>query len=86
MTLLQDAIALGTARSTTITADFSTSRQSLERRLDTLIFTRPKDKDCQRINKRLVKHRSELFYFLEIEGVPPCNRLSEARLGRSRHH
>jgi transposase len=77
MTLLQDAIALGKTRSTTIAADFATSRQSLERRLDTLIFTRPKDEDCQRINKRLVKHRSELFCFWEIEGVPPDNNTGE---------
>ncbi|MBC8113352.1 MAG: IS66 family transposase [Candidatus Saccharimonas sp.] len=77
MTLLQDAISLGKTRSTTTGADFATARQSLERRLDVLIFTRPKDNECQRINKRLVKHRSELFCFLEVEGVPPDNNAGE---------
>lgn len=77
MTLLQDAIALGKSRDTLAAGDFTTARQTLERRLDVLIFTRPQDKDCQRINKRLVKHRSELFCFLEVEGVPPDNNAGE---------
>lgn len=81
MRLLQDAIALGKTRSTNPaefdTARFEAARQKLELRLDTLIFTRPQDKDCQRINKRLVKHRSDLFCFLEVDGVPSDNNAGE---------
>jgi len=77
LTLRQDAIALGTTRGTTAATDFAAARQKLECRLDVLIFTRPTDKDCQRINKRLVKHRSELFCFWEVAGVPPDNNLGE---------
>ena len=76
-TLLPDAITRGKTRRTTIAADFATSRQSLERRLDTLIFTRPKDQDGQRINPRLVKQRSEWFGCWEIVGVPPDNNPGE---------
>jgi hypothetical protein len=70
-------IALGKARDTLAAIDFTTARQKLESRLDALIFTRPKDKDCRRINKRLVKHRGELFCFLEVAGVPPDNNAGE---------
>ena len=77
MTLLQDAIAPGKSRSTLATAEYESARQSLERRLDTLIDTRPADKDCHRINNRLVKHRFDLFRFLTVEGVPADNNPGE---------
>jgi transposase len=77
MTLLQDAIALGKTTDRTAESGFAAARQKLNTRLDALIFSRPKDKDCQRINKRLIKHRDELFCFLEVEGVPPDNNLGE---------
>ena len=77
LTRRQDAIALGKTRDTLAAGDFTPARQKLESRLDVLIFTRPQDKDCQRINKRLVNHRSELFCFLEVEGVPPDNNAGE---------
>ena len=71
MTLLPDAIALGHTRSTLAAPEFADARQRIENRLDTLIFTRPTDKDCRRINPRLVRHRLELLCFLEVAGVPP---------------
>ena len=77
MTLLQDAIALGKTRAATPAADFEIARNQLEKRLDSLIYSRPKDHDCNRINKRLVKHRFDLFLFLKVEGVPPDNNLGE---------
>ena len=73
MTLLLDAIALGKSRSTPTTAEYESARQSLERRLD----TRPTDKDCHRINNRLVKHRFDLLRFLTVEGIPADNNLGE---------
>ena len=77
MTLLQDAIALGKSRGTTEPAAYESARQQIEQRLDTLIYTRPTDKDCNRINKRLVKHRYDLLRFLTVEGLPADNNLGE---------
>lgn len=77
MTLLQDAIALGHTRGALAAPEFAAARQRIENRLDTLIFTRPTDKDCRRINQRLVRHRFELLCFLEVAGVPPDNNLGE---------
>ena len=77
MTLLQDAIALGKSRRTTESAAYESARQQLEHRLDTLISTRPAEKDCWRINNRLVKHRFDLLRFLTIEGLPADNNLGE---------
>jgi len=69
-TLLQDAIALSKTRAAPPTADFEAARNQLEKRLDWLIYSRPKDHDCNRINKRLVKHRFDLRLFLKAAGVP----------------
>lgn len=77
MTLLQDAIALGRSRDTLAAAGFTAAREQIENRLDALIYTRPTDPDCRRINKRLVKHRFELLCFLDVEGVPPDNNMGE---------
>lgn len=77
MTLLQDAIALGKQRETLPATDFEAARHDLEGRLDALIFTRPRQADCRRINRRLVRHRFELFRFLETPGVPADNNTGE---------
>jgi len=53
MTLLQDAIALGKNRPALSAKAFEKARKNLERRLDTLIFTAPRQADCRRINHRL---------------------------------
>ncbi len=77
MTLLQEAIALEKSRSTTESAAYESARQQLEHRLDTLISTRPAEKDCRRINNRLVKHRFDLLRFLTVENLPADNNLGE---------
>jgi len=77
MTLLQDAISLGKNRQTMPEAKFVAARQKLSLRLDALIFSRPTNNDCQRINKRLIRHRDELFCFLEVDGVPADNNAAE---------
>ena len=69
-TLLQDAIDLGKTRAAN-PADFEAARNQLDKRLGSLIYSRPKDHDCNRINKRLVKHRFDLRLFLKVAGVPP---------------
>ena len=75
MILLQTAI--GHTCSALAAPEFATARQRIENRLDTLIFTRPTDKNCRRINQRLVRHRFELPCLLEVAGVPPDNNLGE---------
>lgn len=55
---------------TTSETDFAIAPEKLSVRPDTFIFTYFRNKDCQRINKRLIKHREELFCFLEVESVP----------------
>ena len=77
MTLFQEAIALGKSRETLTPQTFSQQRQELEDRLDTLVFSRPTQADCQRICKRLAKHRDELFTFLKKPNIPPDNNLAE---------
>ena len=77
MTLLTDAIALGKDRARFSAADYEAARRDLESRLDTLIFSRPKQADCDRINRRLVRYRCDLLRFLEDAQVPPDNNLGE---------
>ena len=77
MTLFQDAIALGKQRDALDAPAFDQRRQQMEDRLDTLIFSKPTHADCQRICKRLVKHRFELLLFLENAAVPADNNLAE---------
>lgn len=76
-TLLPDAIALGRERGALTDAAFSAARTSIHKRLDALVFSRPQEKDCARINRRLVKHRFDLRLFLERSDVPPDNNLGE---------
>jgi transposase len=77
MTLLQDAFALAKDRTTLSAAGFIAAREHLNSRLDDLIFTRPQQADCKRINARLVRHRFELLQFLEVPDVPPDNNAGE---------
>lgn len=77
MTLIQDAMALGKNRPTLTAQAFEMARDDLEGRLDTLIFTNPRQADCRRINHRLVRHRFDLLTFLEQADVPPDNNLGE---------
>ena len=77
MTLLTDAIELGKTRNNLSPADYEAARQDIEGRLDTLIFSRPTQADCNRINRRLVRYRQDLLRFLEDAQVPPDNNLAE---------
>ncbi len=77
MTLFQDAIALGQRRDELPPEAFAEERQTLEDRLDTLIYTKPAEADCRRICNRLAKHRFELLLFLEDPDVPPDNNAGE---------
>ena len=77
MTLFQDALALAKQRDVLDATAFDSRRQHMEDRLDTLILSKPTHPECQRICKRLVKHRFELLLFLEKPAVPADNNLAE---------
>ena len=77
MTLMQDAIHLGKTRQQLSSEEYQHQVGQIEARLDTLIFSRPQDTDCNRINRRLVRHRFELFTFLTEADVPPDNNPGE---------
>jgi transposase len=77
MILLQEAIELGKSRTTHSAAEFAAATQQMNNRLDDLIFTRPQQPDCRRINRRLVRHRFDILQFLEVAGVPPDNNAGE---------
>ena len=77
MTLFQDALVLAKQRDVLDATAFDSRRQHMEDRLDTLILSKPTHPECQRICKRLVKHRFELLLFLEKPAVPADNNLAE---------
>lgn len=77
MTLLQDAIELSRQQGEMETEAYAKACAEIEHRLDTIIWQKPTDPDCKRINKRLVRHRFELLTFLEHPEVPADNNLCE---------
>lgn len=77
MTLFQDAIALGKQRDALDAIAYAQRRQHMEDRLDILVLSKPEHSDCQRICKRLAKHRFELLLFLNKPEVPADNNLAE---------
>lgn len=46
-------------------------------RLDEISNKEYKDEDCQRLAKRLRKHRENMFRFLEVEELRPDNNIAE---------
>lgn len=78
--LLRDAIRLSDARDKLDPAVFQQRKDRIYQRLDALIQEHWNDKDCQRIIKRLKRHRCELFTFLEYEGISPFNNHAEQQM------
>jgi transposase len=78
MKLFQDALELSEARERMTAPAYAAASAEIERRLDDLIWQRPTEPDCRRINKRLVRHRFELLTFLEHPDVPADNNLCES--------
>ena len=76
-TLLQDAIALSKQRDTLRAKQYAAACEEIDSRLEAIIWQKPKQPDCRRINKRLVRHRFELLTFLEHAGIPADNNTSE---------
>lgn len=75
--LFQDAIQLAKVRSEISNRTYKAACRKIEIRLETIIWQKPKQPDCRRINKRLVRHRFELLTFLEQAHVPPDNNMGE---------
>lgn len=75
--LFQDAIALSKQRGDMSDHKYQAACRKIEHRLDAIIWQKPQQPDCRRINNRLVRHRFELLLFLEQADVPPDNNLGE---------
>ena len=75
--LLRDAMELAKIRDTLNGRKYQAACRKIETRLETIIWTRPQQPACRRINKRLVRHRFELLTFLEEADVPADNNLGE---------
>jgi len=78
--LLMDAIRLDTRRTDLTSAAFSRRKMRLCHRIDQLIESPREDKDVNRLIKRLIRHRNELFTFLEYSGVSPYNNHAEQQI------
>jgi len=76
--LLKDAIRLSQKRETIPAEAFEHGKSRLHVRLDRLCAaTKIDDRDAQRLRKRLVRHRNELFTFLDHPSVSPYNNHAE---------
>ncbi len=77
ITLFQDAIELSRQRDRMSGRKYQAACQKIENRLDAIVWQKPKQPDCRRINQRLVRHRFALLTFLEESDVPADNNTSE---------
>ena len=78
--LVMDAIRLDAGKNDFAPAVFNRRKMRLYRRLDQLIELPREDKDVNRLIKRLIRHRNELFTFLEYDGVSPYNNHGERQI------
>jgi transposase len=76
--LLKDAIRLSDKREAITAEAFGHAKLRLNARLDRLCAAiKVDDPDAQRLRKRLVRHRNELFTFLDNPSVSPYNNHAE---------
>ena len=75
--LFQDTIALSKQRDTLSAKQYAAACEEIDSRLEAILWQKPKQPDCRRINKRLVRHRFELLTFLEHADVPADNNTCE---------
>ncbi len=78
--LLMDAVRLDTRKKDLTSATFNRRKMRLYTRLDQLIESPRDDKDVNRLVKRLIRHRDEIFTFLEYTGVSPYNNHAEQQI------
>lgn len=77
ITLIQDALALGKRREQLSVKQFARARRELDERFYACAGRFTSNADCERITRRMLKYRAELFTFLEDPRVPPDNNLGE---------
>lgn len=78
--LLMDAVRLDVQKASLAATVFNRRKMKLYKRLDQLIESPRQDKDVNRLVKRLIRHRNELFTFLEYEGVSAYNNHAEQQI------
>lgn len=78
--LLMDAVRLDINKTELSPAIFNRRKMRLYSRLDQLIESPREDKDVNRLIKRLIRHKKELFIFLEYNGVSPYNNHAEQQI------
>jgi len=78
--LLMDAVRLSAKKKDLPPAVFERRKMRLYDRLDQLIASPREDKDVNRLIKRLIRHRNELFTFLDYDGVSPYNNHAEQQI------
>jgi transposase len=78
--LVMDAVRLDERKASIPAAVFDRRKLKLYARLDQLIESPRQDKDVNRLVKRLIRHRNELFTFLEYEGVSAYNNHAERQI------
>ena len=78
--MLMDAVHLSSRKTDLTPAIFNRRKERLYNRLDQLINSSRKDKDVNRLIKRLIRHRNEFFTFLEYNGVSPYNNHAEQQI------
>lgn len=78
--LLMDAVRLSVKKKDLAPAVFERRKIRLYDRLDQLIASPREDKDVNRLIKRLIRHRNELFTFLDYDGVSPYNNHAEQQM------
>ena len=78
--ILKRAVKLGDNKDEITTEQFQRRRKSILKGFDSLIYAAYDDKDCQRLCKRLKRHRQEIFTFLDYDGVSPYNNHAEQQM------
>jgi transposase-like protein len=75
--LLRDAMRLRGQRASLDKAMYERRCAHIEKRMTTMIEASWKNGQAQRLVKRLIRHRQELFVFLYTDGVPSDNNFAE---------
>jgi hypothetical protein len=75
-----DAVRISLKKTDLSPAIFNRRKNRLYTRLDQIIDSPRKDKDVNRLIKRLIRHRNEFFIFLEYKGVSPYNNHAEQQI------
>lgn len=78
--LLRDALRLNQRRGDIVGDTFNNRKELLHKRLQRIFTSKYNDRDCQRISKRLERHKEQIFTFLDYLDVPSDNNHAEREL------